>query len=216
MNKSIDFINGKRLEKVKEALIKNNMNAYIAHDSKEACEIAKSLMKEGALVGSGGSQTLIDCGMMDVLRSGKYEYLDREGASDVDEIFRKAFYADYYISSSNAVTENGELYNVDGNSNRVACICYGPKSVIVIVGRNKIVHSIDDAIKRVKKVAAPANCTRLGVDSYCAHAGECKGVNGSMADGCAGARICCSYVVTSFQRKKGRINVILVDEELGF
>ena len=216
MNKNIDLINKKRLEKVKEALIKNNMNAYIAQNSLEACCIAQSLMKEGALVGSGGSQTLIDCKMMDILRSGKYEYLDREGASDVDEIFRKAFYADYYISSSNAVTENGELYNVDGNSNRVACICYGPKSVIMIVGRNKIVRSIDEAIKRVKMVAAPLNCKRLGVDSYCAHAGECQGIDGAMADGCAGNRICCSYVVTSFQRKKGRINVILVDEELGF
>lgn len=216
MNKNLEFVNEKRLERVKDALIKNNMNAYIARNSKEACEIAKSLMKEGALVGSGGSQTLIDCGMMDVLRSGKYDYLDREGASDVDEIFRKAFYADCYISSSNAVTENGELYNVDGNSNRVACICYGPKSVIIIVGRNKIVHSIDDAVKRVKRVAAPANCARVGVESYCSHTGECKGVNGAMADGCAGNRICCSYVVTSFQRKMGRINVILVDEELGF
>ena len=216
MNKNIDLINKKRLEKVKAALEKNNMNAYIAENSAEACEIAQTLMKEGTLVGSGGSQTLIDCGMMDILRSGKYEYLDREGASDVDEIFRKAFYADYYLTSSNAVTENGELYNVDGNSNRVACICYGPKNVIMIVGRNKIVRSIDDAIRRVKMVAAPANCARLGVDSYCAHAGECQEVDGSMADGCAGNRICCSYVVSSFQRKKGRINVILVDEELGF
>lgn len=216
MNKNIDCVNKKRLEKVKEALIKNNMNAYIAENSQEACEIAKSLMKEGAIVGSGGSQTLIDCGMMDILRSGKYEYLDREGVSDVDEIFRKAFFADYYVASSNAVTENGELYNVDGNANRVACICYGPKSVIIIVGRNKLVHNIDDAVKRVKRVAAPANCVRLGVDSYCSHAGECLGINGSMADGCSGDRICCSYVVSAYQRKAGRINVILVNEELGF
>lgn len=216
MNKNIDFINKKRLEKVKEALEKNKMNAYIAENSAQACEIAQSLMKEGALVGSGGSQTLIDCGMMDVLRSGKYEYLDREGASDVNEVFRKAFYADYYISSSNAVTENGELYNVDGNGNRVACICYGPKNIIMIVGKNKIVHNLEDAVKRVKMVAAPANCKRVGVDTFCSHAGECRGIDGDMANGCSGERICSSYVVCGYQRIGGRINVILVDEELGF
>ena len=216
MNKNIDFINKKRLEKVKKALEKNKMNAYIAENSKEACCIAQSLMKEGALVGSGGSQTLIDCGMMDVLRSGKYEYLDREGATDLDEVFKKAFFADYYISSSNAVTENGELYNVDGIGNRVACICYGPKSVIIIVGRNKIVHNLDDAVKRVKMVAAPANCLRVGVDAYCSHTGQCCGIDGTMADGCLGERICSNYVVSGYQRKAGRINVILVDEELGF
>lgn len=216
MDKNLQSVTEKKLERVKTALEKNNMNAFIAQNSKEACEIAQSIMKDGALVGSGGSETLRQCGMLDILRSGKYEYLDRDNTDDVTALYRKTFSADYYLCSSNAVTEKGELYNVDGRANRVACICYGPENIIMIVGKNKIVHTLDDAIKRVKTIAAPANAPRVKVDTYCSHTGICKGIDGCMTDGCTGERICSTYVVSGYQRVKGRINVILVDEELGY
>ena len=139
---------------------------------------------------------------------------------DPREAYLKAFSADAYFCSSNAVTENGELYNVDGNSNRIAAISYGPKSVIMIVGYNKIVKNIDEAIKRVKTICAPKNCERLDINSYCNSKGECKSYlieNPEICDGCSSdTRICCNYLISSRQRHKDRIKVILVPEILGY
>ena len=215
MDKNAGAITMKMLERTKQALEKNNINAYIAKDSEAACRIAQSLMHEGAVVSCGGSMTLEECKMMDILRSGAYNFLDRSTAEDVDALYRKCFSADYYLCSSNAVTENGELYNVDGNSNRVASICYGPKKVIMIVGRNKIVRDLAEAQKRVKEIAAPANCLRLSKKTPCTFSGKCIGKD--MCEGCLGEdRICANYVVSAYQRYAGRINVILVDEVLGY
>lgn len=217
MDKNINNVFMTQLENVKSALEKNNMNAFIAKSKEEACDIAMSLMNEGAVVASGGSMSLFECGMMDILRSGKYDYLDREKVEDKIALYRKSFCADYYLCSSNAVTEKGELYNVDGNGNRVACIAYGPQKIIMIVGRNKIVKDLDEAQSHVKRYAAPANCQRLSCKTYCYDKGVCMGEGGSMTDGCrADGRICSQYIVSGFQRLKGRINVILVNEELGY
>lgn len=217
MNNNMETVTMKMLERTKTALEKNRFDAYIANDCEQACEIAQSLMHDGALVASGGSMTLEECGMGKILRSGKYEYLDRMNTDDVTALYRKSFCADFYLCSSNAVTENGELYNVDGNANRVACICFGPDKVIMIVGRNKIVHNLDDAVKRVKTVAAPANTQRLSCKTYCHEVGKCMGTDGKMTDGCTSPdRICAEYLVSGFQRRPGRIAVILVNEELGF
>lgn len=217
MDKNLNAAVMLQLEDVKVALEKNNINAFIAQSKEEACDIACSLMHDGAIVASGGSMSLSECGMMDILRSGKYEYLDREKVEDKVELYRKSFSADFYLCSSNAVTQKGELYNVDGNGNRVACIAYGPEKVIMIVGRNKIVKDLSEAQSRVKRYAAPANCQRLSCQTYCYNKGVCQGVDGSMADGCrADGRICSQYIVSGYQRLKGRINVILVNEELGY
>ena len=122
--------------------------------------------------------------------------------------------------SSNALTLKGELYNVDGNSNRVAALLYGPESVIVVCGVNKIVENIDEAVKRVKTIAAPKNTVRLHTGSYCENRGECMSLENEgsfMCDGCKGAgRICCNYVVSAQQRHKDRIKVVIVDENLGY
>lgn len=207
----------KQLERVKGNLEKNNMNGYIAQTKEEAVQIAVSILKEGATVASGGSMTLEECGMMSVLRSGKYNYLDREAVADKKALYRQSFSADFYMCSTNAITESGVLYNVDGNSNRVACICHGPDKVVLIVGRNKVVKDLDEAVAHVKRYGAPANCQRLSCDTPCHETGVCAGVKGSMADGCHGdGRICCNYVVTGYQRDKDRIHVILVNEELGY
>ena len=212
----------KILERTAEALKANNMLPFIVENKEEALSTIKSLLTEGGTAACGGSATLGEIGAMELLRSGAYKFLDREGKSreEVEEVYRAAFSADFYLTSANAVTENGELYNVDGNSNRVAAICYGPKSVIVVVGRNKIVKSLDEAIMRVKRFAAPANTARLGCETYCQSKGECMALasgNSGMTDGCRSSdRICCSFVVTAQQRVKDRIKVILVNEELGF
>ena len=207
----------KQLERVKSNLEKNNMTGYIAQTKEEAVKIAASILKEGTTVASGGSMTLEECGMMTELRSGKYNYLDREAVVDKKALYRQSFSADFYMCSANAITEKGEIYNVDGNSNRVACICHGPDKVVLIVGRNKVVKDLDEAAARVKRYASPANCQRLSCKTPCYETGVCIGVNGSMADGCKGdGRICCNYVVTAYQRDKERMHIILVNEELGY
>lgn len=214
----------KRIEKTAENLRKNNMEAFIVNNKSEVLPLVKSLLAEGCTVSTGGSKSLSECGIFDLLKNGKYNFLDRnaEGLTPAQtrEIFLKSFCADAYLCSSNAVTENGELYNVDGNSNRVAAICYGPESVIMVVGYNKIVKDISEAAIRVKKIAAPANCDRLGANTYCREKGECKafiGHNLEISSGCSSdSRICCNYVISAKQKHFNRIKVILVCEEIGY
>ncbi len=213
-----------KIEKTMEALRKNNMQAFFAENKEKAKEIVSQLLPEGCTVSHGGSVTLSQTGIRDMLKSGKYNYLDRsaEGLTraQVLEIYKKSLLADVYLSSSNAVTENGELYNVDGNSNRVAAMLYGPDSVIVVVGYNKIVPDIKDAVKRVKTKAAPPNTVRLNCATPCAKTGECislKKEDSFACDGCRSEqRICCNFVVMAQQRIKDRIKVIIVGEELGY
>ncbi|MBQ7901740.1 MAG: lactate utilization protein, partial [Clostridia bacterium] len=135
-------------------------------------------------------------------------------------IYRAVFSADAFITSTNAITENGELYNVDGNSNRVSAMLFGPERVIVVAGYNKIVADINDAIKRVKTIAAPINSARLGVETPCTKTGKCVSLakaNPEICDGCASdARICANYTIMSRQKRSDRVYVILVGEELGF
>ncbi|MCM1023723.1 MAG: lactate utilization protein [Prevotella sp.] len=211
------------LERTARNLETNNMKCFIAETKEDVLPIVKDLLTEGETVSCGGSATLAETGVADLLRSGAYNFLDRTGKSpeEAEQLYRQAFFADSYLTSANAVTENGELYNVDGNSNRVAAICYGPKSVIVVAGRNKIVPALEDAVTRVKRLAAPMNTARLGCETYCRSKGECMslaaGDCAGMTDGCkSDSRICCSFVVTAFQRIRHRIKVILVNEELGF
>lgn len=213
----------KRIMAVGEKLVKNNMEFYYAAEAGDVCSIVEKLMKEGDTVTHGGSITMSECGLGPLLNSGRYNYLDRSKAEtpeEVKEIYRKAFSADVYITSANAITEDGVLYNVDGNSNRIAAIAYGPDSVIVIAGFNKIVKDLAAAEERVKREAAPPNCVRLSCDTPCAKTGECVSLSKAgrqMYDGCGGdARICCNYLISAKQRHKNRIKVIIVGEELGY
>ncbi|HEX2927537.1 MAG TPA: lactate utilization protein [Ruminiclostridium sp.] len=224
MDKNTKAIIDKRIAKTLKNLEKNNMQVHYTATKQEAAEKVKELLNDGDTVGVGGAMTLFESGIIDLLRSGKYNFLDRyaEGLTEeqINQVFIDSFSADAYICSSNAITENGELYNVDGNSNRVAAICFGPKSVIIVAGYNKIVKDLDEAIKRVKTIASPANCERLSCQTYCKEKGECMAFatnNTDMTGGCSGpGRICCNYVVNAYQRKKDRIKVILVGEELGY
>ncbi len=212
-----------RVIQVGENLKKNNMEFYYADTAADVKGIVESLMPEGCTVTHGGSVSMKECGVPELLNSGKYNYIDRSKAStpeEVKQVYRQAFSADVYISSANAITESGVLYNVDGNSNRIAAIAYGPDSVIIIAGYNKIVHDLNEAEIRVKTEAAPPNCVRLECDTYCASKGECLSLSKAgreITDGCGSdARICCNYLISAQQRHKGRIKVIIVGEELGY
>ncbi|MBQ5320524.1 MAG: lactate utilization protein [Oscillospiraceae bacterium] len=207
-----------------EVLEKNGMTAYVAENKAEALETVKGILKEGATVACGGSVTLSECGIWDLLKSGSYVFLDRleEGisAEESERRMREVFFADFYLASSNAVTLGGELYNVDGKGNRVSAMMFGPKKVILVIGKNKIVDNIDAAIERVKTIAAPKNCLRLGIDNYCAKKGHCVSLDegsSSPFSGCnSPSRICCEHTIIGKQREKGRISVILVNEDLGY
>ncbi|MDE6727596.1 MAG: lactate utilization protein [Oscillospiraceae bacterium] len=202
-----------RITRTMENLRLNKMKPYYAENAEEACDIVRELVKDDALITTGGSMTLKECGVTDMLAAEfGGAYLDRSAGKDreaVEEIMRKAFVSDTYLASSNAVTEDGELYNVDGNGNRVSAMIYGPKQVVVVVGVNKIVKDLEEARERVEKIAAPKNTVRLNKATPCAKTGVCGHCRSD-------DRICCSYVVLAQQRVADRIKVIIVNEELGY
>ncbi|MDR0984186.1 MAG: lactate utilization protein [Ruminococcus sp.] len=210
----------KRVNKVAEALKKNNMDYYYAGSKEEVNAIVENLLNRGDVIASGGSMTLNECGVLNMVKmNNNYKYFDRENVdpANIPQLYKASFSADVYLTSANAITENGELVNVDGNSNRIAAIAFGPKSVIVVAGYNKIVADVEEGIKRVKTFSAPANAMRLECSTPCASSGECCGIDGGICDGCASEdRICCNYLVSAYQRQKGRIKVIIVGEELGY
>ena len=201
-----------KMERCAKALRENNIYCECVDSAEEALDVVDSLMNEGDTVTVGGSMTLFETGIIDLLRSGKYNFLDRyEKGADIQSIYEAAFSSDVYLMSSNAITEDGELYNVDGNGNRVAALTWGPKSVIIVAGYNKIVKDIEEAKVRVEEIAAPANNLRLGTESPCTKTGHCMH--------CASHnRICATTVIVGrqTQKNKNRIKVILVGEELGY
>lgn len=202
-----------RIQRTMDNLRLNRMKPYYVESRVELFDIIRGLVKDDRLITSGGSMTLKDSGVIDLLNNEfKGAYLDRSKGKDreeVEEIMRKAFISDTFFSSSNAITENGELYNVDGNGNRVSAMIYGPKQVIIVAGVNKIVKDLDEAKTRVEKICAPKNTIRLNCDTPCAKTGECMHCH-------APARVCCSYVTLAHQRVPDRIKVIIVNEELGY
>jgi hypothetical protein len=210
-----------KIDAVIENLRNNNLNPQFVPTTADVIPLVASLLTENDVVAVGGSVTLEETGVIDHLRSGHYRFLDRyaDGLTrdEKEDIFRRSFFADVYLTSANAITEHGELYNVDGTGNRVAAIAYGPKKVIVVAGVNKLVRDLDEAAKRVKTSAAPPNTRRLGFETFCNKVGHCVNVDDGMTRGCAtDCRICCSYLVTGYQRSKDRIHVILVGEECGY
>lgn len=200
-----------------ENLRKNNMSAVFVKNKNELLQILPNYIRDDDKIAFGGSMTLTQAGIMGFLKEmeqqGKIKLFDRNREDitkeEVDSIYRETFFCDTYFTSSNAITQYGYLYNVDGNGNRVAAMIFGPKNVVVVVGCNKLVASKEEAIERVKKVAAPKNAARLHVKTPCAITGECQNC---MSDD----RICCSYTFFGKQRINGRIKVIIVGEELGY
>ncbi len=202
-----------RIQRTMSALERNNMKAYYAESRDELFDIVRGLVKNDKLITAGGSVTIEESGVKQMLMTEfKGVYLDRsEGKTpeEVEDILHKAFVSDTFFASSNAVTEDGELYNVDGRGNRVSAMIYGPTQVVLIVGVNKIVRDMEEAVCRVEQVAAPKNTRRLNSGTPCEITGSCAHCR-SMG------RICCSYVRMAQQRVKDRIKVIIVNESLGY
>ncbi|MBM6861210.1 lactate utilization protein [Clostridium saudiense] len=213
MDNNIKWVNEQKILRTIASLEKNNMNGYIVSNKEELINKIISLTNEGEKVSCGGSMSLAETGVMEHLRSGRYDFLDRakEGLStkDIDRIYRECFFADTYFSSSNAITEDGELYNVDGNGNRVAALLFGPKKVIIVAGVNKIVKNLDEAIKRNREIAAPANAKRLNKSTPCTKIGYCM-------DCKSPEKICREYTVIKSQKDKNRIHVIFLNDNIGY
>ena len=203
-----------RAQTIIKGLEKRNMEGVFCETKEDALAKALSYIEEGSSVTWGGSMSISEIGLMDAVKNGNYEIIDRSVAknyAEQREIFSKAVLADYYLMSSNAITLDGELINIDGTGNRVACLTYGPKNVIMIVGMNKVVNDVEDGIKRVRNFASPPNTLRLGLKTPCSMTGRCGDCYG---DTC----ICSQIVVTRRQSAamRGRIKIILVGESLGY
>lgn len=200
-------------QQVIKGLESRNMEGWYVNTKEEAVAKAMSLMPEGSSVSWGGARSAEEAGLFEALyKNGNYVILDRdikETPEEKREIMLKAFDCDFYVGSVNAMTEDGILVNVDGNSNRVAAYAYGPRNVLLIVGINKVVKSLDDAWGRARNEAAPINAQRFGIDTPCVKKGTCFDCK---SPDC----ICCNLVMTRFSKIPKRIKVILVDENLGF
>lgn len=192
-----------------KGLNSRNMSGYYASDKESAKKLALELIPKGSSVTMGGCMSAREIGLIDALQNGEYNFIDRDKYSDKREAMLKAYDADVFISSVNAMSDDGVLINIDGNANRVSAIAQGPKKVIFIVGMNKVCPDTDTAMKRARNVAAPANAMRFNLKTPCASAGKCF-------DCKSPDTICCQFLITRFSRHKDRIHVILVNDDLGF
>ena len=202
----------KRNELLAQKLIKGvesrNMTGYYAANKEEALKKALELIPEGSSVTMGGCMSAIEIGLVDAVKAGNYNFIDRF-AMEPRAALLAQYDADVFLSSANAITEDGIMVNIDGNSNRVSMIAQGPKKVIFIIGMNKVCVDIDTAVKRARNVAATANKMRFGDDTPCTKTGTCH--NCKLPD-----TICCQFLITRYSRHPGRMHVIFVNEDLGF
>lgn len=209
MNDNIFKRNELLAQKVIKGLASRNMTGYYAASAEEAKKIALDLIPEGSSISMGGGMSVHKIGLVEALKEGNYNFIDRDKAEDKRAAMLAAYDADFFLSGCNAMTEDGVLVNIDGNANRVSAIAQGPKKVIFIVGMNKVCNDVDGAMKRARNVAAPINAQRFGLDTPCAKTGSC--MNCKSPD-----TICCQFLITRFSRHEGRIHVILVNDSLGF
>jgi hypothetical protein len=209
------MFNKARAEKVIHNLEKRYMKGFYYENPAEAVNEICNMLHEGDLVGLGGSETIIETGLIDELRKLKIKLLDRYKAGvtkeEVNKMRTEGLLSDVFITSTNAITLDGKLVNQDGTGNRVACMTYGPKKVIVIAGINKVVPSVDDAIKRIKSIAAPLDSIRVGIETPCHHTGVCNEAHCFPPN-----RICSQLVIIESSMVKDRINVFLIGEEYGY
>lgn len=226
MNKNVKRANELKAGLIIKNLEKRNMKGYLCDTAAEACELALKLIDEGmdenrsdgskTVVSWGGSATLAKIGLKEKLGQmaaaeeltliDPYKYDGEEG----HQARLKALAADTFLMSTNAITLDGMLVNIDGKSNRVAGLVFGPKQVVIIAGSNKIVENEEVAVAKIKTDACPANAIRLNKKTPCTATGKCAECFIS------GQTICCNTVTTRFSTDPGRIKVILVNEVLGF
>lgn len=196
-------------QKIIKGLKSRNMTGYYVKTKEEALNKALELIPEQSKITKGGSMSVNEIGLVDALKAGNYEYCDREAMEDKRAAELFAYNADIYLGSTNAITEDGILINIDGNSNRVSAYAYGPRKLILIVGMNKAATDVDSAMKRARNEAARLNAKRFGLSLPCTMTGSC--MNCKSPD-----TICCQFLVTRYSRHTDRIHVILVDEALGY
>lgn len=212
MNENIAKRNELLAQKVIKGLESRNMTGYYAATKEEALAKALEIIPEGSSVTMGGAMSAHEIGLVEAIKNGNYNFIDRDKASTAEEkraAMLAGYDADFFLSSANAMTEDGVIINIDGNSNRVSMIAQGPKHVLFIVGMNKICNDVDGAMKRARNVAAPINAQRFGLSTPCSKTGSCM-------DCKSPDTICCQFLMTRFSRHKDRIHVILVNDNLGF
>ena len=209
MNQNIVKRNTLLAQKVIKGLQSRNMSGYWAESREEALRIALELIPEGSSVSMGGAMSAHEIGLVEAVKSGNYRFIDRDAMTDKRAAMLAGYDADVFLSSCNAITEDGVLVNIDGNANRVSAIAQGPRKIVMIVGMNKVCPDVDTAMKRARNVAAPINAQRFGLSTPCAKTGAC--MNCKSPD-----TICCQFLVTRYSRHTDRIHVILVNDSLGF
>lgn len=206
----------KYYEKRAQVLVKNlksrHFEAYYCTDKAQALEKALELIPKGSSVGWGGAVSAEQIGLIDAVRSGEYQTIDRAKGKTPEEqkqIMKQCLQAEVFLTGANALSMDGQMVNIDGNGNRVAAIVYGPESVIVIAGMNKVVDTLEDAVTRARTVAAPINKQRFPNQTPCEVTGTC-------ADCKAVDCICNQILITRHCRPVGRIKFVIVGEDLGF
>ena len=209
MDKNIVKRNELLAQKVIQGLKSRNMSGYYAASREEALELALSLIPKGSSIAMGGAMSAHEIGLVEAVQGPDYRFLDRDKAQDKRAAMLAAYDADVFLTSANAMTEDGMLVNIDGNANRVSAIAQGPRKVLVIAGMNKVCKDLDHAMKRARNVAAPTNAQRFGLNTPCAKTGSCM-------DCKSPDTICCQFLITRFSRHADRIHVILVNDDLGF
>lgn len=195
-------------DKIIKGLESRNMSGYYACSREEALAKALELIPEGSSVTMGGSMSVKEIGLSAALKAGNYNFVDRDAAEDKAAAALFAYSADVYLGSVNAITEDGILINIDGNSNRVSAYAYGPKKLVLIVGLNKAARDVDHGLKRARNEAAPINAQRFG-KAPCCRTGSCMDCKSPDS-------ICCQFLITRYEHHKGRVHVILVNDDLGF
>lgn len=215
MHKAREEIYSKKALAICQALEKRNIKGIYVGNCDEAREKVLSLIPPGAVVSLGGSITLRECGIIDALRKGDINLIDRYqkdlSKDEIKKLLVEGLSADVFLSGTNAITQDGKLVNIDGTGNRVAALFYGPKKVIIVCGANKIVEDAEAGIRRIKLWAAPFNCIRLNMDTPCSSTGICRD------SACLQpTRVCNEIAIIEGQREPDRMTVIIVGQELGF
>lgn len=202
----------RRNERLAQTVIKGlqsrNMSGYYAENKEDALKQALELIPEESTIAMGGCMSAQEIGLIKALEAGNYHYIDRDKIPSREGLMA-AYDADIFLSSANAITSDGIMVNIDGNSNRVSCIAQGPKKVIFIVGINKVCSDLDSAMKRARNVAAPMNAQRFNVKTPCKETGKCF-------DCKSPDTICCQFLITRYSRYTDRIHVILVNDVIGY
>lgn len=204
--------NGRLAERIIKNLKRRNMEAFYCPTAAEAVEKVSELIADGSSVTWGGSMTIRDMGIPQVLKDRKtLNVLDRDEVTDREEvikIYERAFTADVYLSSANAISEDGVIVNIDGNGNRVAAITWGPKQVIFIIGLNKVAQTVEAALARARSTASPINASRFDIKTPCQEDGVCHNCNSSES--------ICNYVHFLRNSPRGKHMVVLVGEDFGY